>query len=179
LKSLNPPKVKKSGKGKVLMRALFAVKVKTLYLSGVFAAAFSGSSKDLLFLTVPDELPWAKPLIQTQNTINGEIKNIFLSDGFTVLKELDAVDANVKKLYSNLENGSKPEELDSFKISAADLAKGLDLVTKEVDCFFKIVLSGRNALLGNLRLDAPAPKKLPEKIAKRRSPVGKSGRDEL
>ncbi|XP_010480165.1 PREDICTED: protein BPS1, chloroplastic [Camelina sativa] len=152
VQTLNLPKVKNSAKGKVLMRALYGVKVKTLYISGVFAAAFSGSSQNLMYLTVSNELPWAQPFMEMQNTMNAEIKNIFLSEGLTVLKELEAVDSGVQKLYPAIQQGSvDPISLQPLKDSVTALSDGLDLVSKEVDCFFKILLSGRDTLLENLR----------------------------
>ncbi|XP_010522964.1 PREDICTED: protein BPS1, chloroplastic-like [Tarenaya hassleriana] len=159
--SLALPKVKNSAKGKVLMRALYGVKVKTLYISGVFAAAFSGSSQNLLYLPVSDEIPWAQAFMEMQNSINPEIKNIFLSGGLTVLKELEAVDVSVKDLYPGIEDGSVSIALEPVKKLVTELSEGLDLVSKEVDIFFKIVLSGRDALLGNLRSSgaAAAPEK--------------------
>ncbi|CAA7026086.1 unnamed protein product [Microthlaspi erraticum] len=153
VQTLNLPKVKNSAKGKVLMRALYGVKVKTLYISGVFAAAFSGSSQSLLYLTVSNELPWAQSFMEMQNTMNSEIKSMFLSDRLTVLKELEAVDSGVKKLYPAIQQGSSLDSISMqpLKDSAAELSNGLDLVSKEVDCFFKILLSGRDTLLENLR----------------------------
>ncbi|XP_010544398.1 PREDICTED: protein BPS1, chloroplastic-like [Tarenaya hassleriana] len=149
--SLTLPKVKNSAKGKVLMRALYGVKVKTLYISGVFAAAFSGSSQNLLYISVSDELPWAEAFTEMQLNINAEIKNIFLSGGLTVLKEVEAVEVGLKKLYPGIEDGSVPIALEPLKNSVTELSEGLDLVSNEVDSFFKIVLSGRDALLGNIR----------------------------
>ncbi|KAL1220742.1 Protein BPS1 [Cardamine amara subsp. amara] len=166
VQTLNLPKVKNSPKGKVLMRALYGVKVKTLYICGVFAAAFAGSSQNLMYLTVSNELPWAQSFMEMQNTMNSEIKNIFLADGLTVIKELEAVDSGVKKLYPAIQLGSiDPSSLQPLKDSATELSNGLDLVSQEVDCFFKILLSGRDTLLENLRsigsstLMATSPKK--------------------
>ncbi|KAF8113005.1 hypothetical protein N665_0058s0102 [Sinapis alba] len=167
VQTLNLPKVKNSAKGKVLMRALYGVKVKTLYISGVFAAAFSGSSQNLLYVTVSNELPWAQSFMEMQNTMNSEIKSIFLSDGLTVLKELEAVDSGVKNLSPAIQQGSIDSiMLQPLKDSVTELTNGLDLVSKEVDGFFKILLSGRDTLLENLRsmgastvLLATSPKK--------------------
>lgn len=134
------------------MRALYGVKVKTLYISGVFAAAFSGSSQNLLYVTVSNELPWAPSFMDMQNTMNSEIKNIFLSDGLTVMKELEAVDSGVMQLTPAIQQGSiDPISLQPLKDSVTELTSGIDLVSKEVDCFFKILLSGRDTLLENLR----------------------------
>ena len=47
LRKLNPKdKVTNSAKGKVLMRAMYGVKVETVFICSVFASAFSGSARD-------------------------------------------------------------------------------------------------------------------------------------
>ncbi|XWS35819.1 hypothetical protein CRYUN_Cryun20dG0028900 [Craigia yunnanensis] len=164
VESLNLPKVKNSAKGKVLMRAMYGAKVATIYICSVFAAAFSGSAKNLLDLTIPDTLPWAQVFSDVQTTVNAEIRNIFSCGKFTVLRELDAVDACVKKLYPFLQDGLGPIEEESFKNSVSDLrmtaeklSQGLDNLSKVVDAFFKIVLTGRDALLCNLRAGGDVP----------------------
>ncbi|OMO64420.1 Protein BYPASS-related protein [Corchorus capsularis] len=164
VESLDLHKVKNSAKGKVLMRAMYGAKVATVYICSVFAAAFSGSSKNLLDLTVPDTLPWALVFSNVQTTVNAEVRNIFSSGNFTVLKELDAVDACVKNLYPMLRDGSGPQEGESFKKSVSELrmtaeklSEGLDSISKVVDGFFKIVLTGRDALLCNIREGVAVP----------------------
>lgn len=156
--SLDLPKVKNSAKGKVLMRAMYGVKVQTVFICSVFAAAFSGSARKLLYLNVAEKYKWAKDFTDLQSSINGEIRNIFSSGGFTVLKELEAVDTSVKELRSVIQDGVDPVEVEAFQNSVSDLGRGaetllqgLDLLTKEVDGFFHIVLTGRDALLGKLR----------------------------
>lgn len=157
--TLNVPKVKKSSKGKVLMRAMYGVKVITVFVCSIFAAAFSGSAKKLKDLQVPETCLWAEAFTPMQTFINGEIRNIYSSGGVTVLKELQAVDQVVKKLYPLVEDGPGPVEAEEFQLSISDLKKrtiilseGLDVLTKEVDGFFQILLTGRDALLSNLRV---------------------------
>ncbi|KAL8111291.1 protein BPS1, chloroplastic-like [Apium graveolens] len=156
--TLNEPKVKNSSKGKVLMRAMYGVKVFTVFVCGIFAAAFSGSSKKLMDLHVPEKYLWAEAFTGLQAFVNGEIRNLYSSGGVTVLKELQAVDVVVKKLYPLVEDGSNSVEAEEFKDcildlgrSAANLSEGLDILLKEVDGFFQILLTGRDALLCNLR----------------------------
>ncbi|KAJ4832414.1 hypothetical protein Tsubulata_031419 [Turnera subulata] len=159
VESLDLPKVKNSAKGKVLMRAMYGVKVQTVFICSVFAAAFSGSSKNLLHLHISDAMLWAQAYSDLQTCINGEIKDLFLHGNFTVLKELEAVDLIAKKLFPMVEDGLEANEVEAFQNSLTDLGKqagkfshGLDVLAKEVDVFFKIVLTGRDALLGNLRM---------------------------
>ena len=75
-----------------------------------------------------------------------------------MLKELEAVDANVKKLYPTIQGGIESTETQSLSKTVEDLGRaaeklsqGLDLLTKGVDGFFQVVLGGRDALLSNLR----------------------------
>ncbi|CAH8323716.1 unnamed protein product [Eruca vesicaria subsp. sativa] len=85
----------------VLMRALYGVKAKTLFILSVFAAAFSGSSKNIK--EMEEEVPW-----EPQNIINPEIKNTLLSDRFTVIQDLEALEFGVEKLYAEVQEGSVP-----------------------------------------------------------------------
>uniref|UniRef100_A0A1J3CGP2 Protein BPS1, chloroplastic n=1 Tax=Noccaea caerulescens TaxID=107243 RepID=A0A1J3CGP2_NOCCA len=147
-------KTKQSAKGKVLLRALYGVKVKTLYIFGVLAAAFSGSSKNLLYLTIPketEELPWAQAFMELQNVVNPVIKNTFLSGRFTVIKDLEAVESGVKKLYSPVQEGSVPVSVvEPLKKSVMELCERFDHVSKETHCLLKIVISARDALFESL-----------------------------
>ncbi|XP_040994507.1 protein BPS1, chloroplastic-like [Juglans microcarpa x Juglans regia] len=159
VESIDLPKVKNSAKGKVLMSAMYGVKVQTIFVCSVFAAAFSGSPQKLIDLAVADKYVWAQVFTCLQTSINVEIRNMFLGGRFTVLKELEAVDTSVKKLHPMIQDGDDPVEAEAFQSSVSDLAMrgeklslGLDLLTKEVDSFFQIVLTGRDALLSNLRL---------------------------
>jgi len=160
--SLNLPKVKNSAKGKVLMRAMYGVKVQTVFVCSIFAAAFSGSATNLLDLNVSDALPWASAFSALQANVNKEIRNLFSVGRVTVLKELEAVDESVKILYPMIQDGVEPAEAELFQNSVSDLGRraeklsqGLDVLTKAVDSFFKIVLTGRDALLCNLRVSSP------------------------
>ncbi|TXG62929.1 hypothetical protein EZV62_009923 [Acer yangbiense] len=160
--SLNLPKVKNSAKGKVLMRAMYGVKVQTVFVCSIFAAAFTGSATNLLDLNVSDALPWALAFSALQANVNMEIRNLFSVGRVTVLKELEAVDESVKILYPMIQDGVEPAEAELFQNSVSDLGRraeklsqGLDVLTKAVDSFFKIVLTGRDALLCNLRVSGP------------------------
>ncbi|KAK4487814.1 hypothetical protein RD792_005494 [Penstemon davidsonii] len=157
--TLDLPKIKNSAKGKVLMRAMYGVKVMTLFVCSIFAAAFSGSAKKLMDLQVHDTCLWADAFTDLQIFVNTETRNIYSSGKITILKELEAVDTGVKKLYPIVQDGVDPVEAEVLKNITSDLeksaeifSKGLDLLAMEVDGFFKIVLTGRDALLCNLRV---------------------------
>ncbi|XAR54029.1 hypothetical protein NMG60_11029009 [Bertholletia excelsa] len=161
--SLNLLKVKNSAKGKVLMRAMYGVKVVTVFLCHIFAAAFSGSANKLVNLQVLESCLWAEAFADVQAYVNGEIRNIFSSGKVTILKELEAVDTSVKNLYPIIHDGMAPIESLAIQTSSANLGRsvekfscGLDLLVKEVDRFFQIVLTGRDALLCNLRVGGSA-----------------------
>ncbi|THG15641.1 hypothetical protein TEA_005773 [Camellia sinensis var. sinensis] len=161
IETLNLPKVKNSAKGKVLMQAMYGVKVLTVLVCSIFAAAFAGSVNKLVDLQVHETCLWAEAFKDVQANVNGEIRNLFSSGRVTVLKELEAVDVSVKKLYPMIRDGVDPIEAEALQSSISDLGKraeklsqGLDHLSKQVDGFFQIVLSGRDALLSNLRVDS-------------------------
>ncbi|KAL2330246.1 hypothetical protein Fmac_017827 [Flemingia macrophylla] len=158
LGSLDLPKVRKSAKGKVLMQAMYGVKVQTVFLCSVFAAAFSGSTKNTSVLEVADIYYWASTFNDLQNLVNEEIRVRFSSGGFTVLNELEAVNSSVKELYpiiqgvaDTIKTESLVEIVGELGRATEKLSQGLDLLTKEVDSFFQVVMTGRDALLSNLR----------------------------
>lgn len=170
--SLYSPKIKDSAKGKVLMRAMYGVKVVTIFLCSVFASAFSGSSKTLMSLQVSDKLLWAKAFNDVQFNVNGEMRRLF-SKNTTVLKELEAVGLSVNKLYPLTDNCSNLTDPVIMKTSVVDLGntmerftEGLDHLSKEVEAFFQIVLTGRDALLCNLRIDSSISDPKQEDIVK-------------
>uniref|UniRef100_F6I657 Protein BPS1, chloroplastic n=2 Tax=Vitis vinifera TaxID=29760 RepID=F6I657_VITVI len=157
--SINLPKIKNSAKGKVLMRAMYGVRVGTVFVCSVFAAAFTGSANKLIDLHVADTFLWSEAFTDLQSYVNVEIRNTFSSGRVTVLKELEAVDTSINKLYPMVQDGVGPAEDGTFQNSVSDLGKsveklseGLDLLTKDVDGFFQMVLTGRDALLCNLRV---------------------------
>ncbi|XP_061356149.1 protein BPS1, chloroplastic-like [Gastrolobium bilobum] len=159
--SLDLPKVKKSAKGKVLMQAMYGVKVQTVFVCSVFAAAFSGSTKNLLDLDVADIYSWAPAFKNLQDLVNEEIRVRFSSGRFIVLNELEVVDSSVKELYPIIQDVVDTIETESHvKIvvelgrATEKLSQGLDLLTKEVDGFFQVVLAGRDTLLSSLRSGA-------------------------
>ncbi|KAL3517199.1 hypothetical protein ACH5RR_024101 [Cinchona calisaya] len=169
IETLDLPKIKNSSKGKVLMQAMFGVKMVTIFVCKVFAAAFSGSAEKLLDLKVPETFFWAAAFADLQGFVNGEIRSIYSSGKATVLKELEAVDASVKKLYPIVQEGVG-DDAEAYKNSVSDFGKradklsnGLDLLAKEVDVFFQIVLTGRDALLCNLRVGTNVTDPLKEK----------------
>lgn len=160
VESLDLPKVKNSAKGKVLMRAMYGVKVEIVFVYSVLASGFSGSAEKLFDLNVAETYLWAQAFMDMQTSVNREIRNASSGGKSIVLKELEAIDATVKRLYPMIQEGSASDHGEVFQNSVTDLrtqaekfSSGIDILTKEVDGFFEIVLSGRDALLSNLRGD--------------------------
>lgn len=159
--SLDLPKVKNSAKGKVLMQAMYGVKVETIFVCRVFTAAFSGSSKNLSDLNVSDIHSWAPAFSSLQNLVNEEIRARFSGGKFTVLNELEAVDASVKTLYPTIQSGGDTVETQSLVKKTVEelhtatekLSQGIDLLAKGVDGFFQAVLTSRDTLLTPMRFD--------------------------
>ncbi|GER26445.1 hypothetical protein STAS_02099, partial [Striga asiatica] len=163
------PKIKNSSKGKILMRAMFGVKVLTLFVCGTFFAAFTGSGKKLIDLRVPESCSWAEAFADLQNFVNAEIRKEYSRGVFTVLREVEEVYSLINTLlYPIVKDGVGKtveaemvltkivldlQELDEKLYSGLNekLYSGLNELAKEVDGFFKVILSGRDALLCNLR----------------------------
>ena len=82
VESLDLPKVKNSAKGKVLMHAMYGVKVETVFICSVFASAFSSFRRKLFDLNVDDKYFWAQALIGLQTSINSEIINLYSTGRF-------------------------------------------------------------------------------------------------
>lgn len=159
--SLHLVKVKNSAKGKVLMRALYGVKVMSIFICSVFTAALSGSSKPLMDLHVAGEFLWAAAFNDLQTGVNGEIRAHFSPGKAGGLKEIAAVDAHVRKLHdlsigesstdpNNTKVGTLEKSTSDLTHSAECFAEKLDLVSKQLEKFFHLVLAGRNALLCGL-----------------------------
>lgn len=174
VESLELPKVKNSAKGKVLMQALYGVRVETLFICSVFLSAFTGSDK-LIDLQVAGTHLWAEAFNDLQIFVNNEIRCL-ISSGVSVLKEVQEVDTSVKALYPMTQAGAGPVLTDTLQSSITDLGNRvdklstrLDLLAKEVDGFFQVLMNGRDALLGNLRgsssvLDSPKRHKMEAQI---------------
>ncbi|MCD9559283.1 hypothetical protein HAX54_017153 [Datura stramonium] len=157
--SLNLPKIKNSAKGKVLMRAMYGVRVVTVFIFSMFAVTFSGPTKELKDLQVLETCLWTEAFVDVRDFISEEIRSIYSSGRITALKELEVVDASVKKLYPLIQDGVDPDEAKHLQLltsllieKAEELSGGLDLLAKEADRFFHILLSGRDSLLCNLRI---------------------------
>jgi len=72
----------------------------------------------------------------------------------------------VKKIYLVIQDGIDPIDAAQLELLTSDLTKkkpenfsvGLDLLAKETDKFFQILLTGRDALLCNLRVGSAVVK---------------------
>lgn len=156
---LDRPNIKHSAKEKVLMQAIFGVKVATLFLASIFDAAFSGSGKKPIDIQVPETYLWAENFTKLQFFMNTELINIFSRGRVTVVNEREAVDAFVEKLFLVLQNGVDSVEAEvlqilnfEFEKSSENFALGLDLLAKELNDLFKDVIRGRNDLLDDVRI---------------------------
>ncbi|KAJ8626318.1 hypothetical protein MRB53_019625 [Persea americana] len=92
-----------------------------------------------------------------QANVNGEIRRKASDNSHPTLKELEAVYEHVEKLCDIIDgDGHKEAEIlkravSGLTESSEALSDGLDLLSKDVEGFFQIGLTGRDALLYNLR----------------------------
>ncbi|KAL0904929.1 hypothetical protein M5K25_027093 [Dendrobium thyrsiflorum] len=91
-----------SSKGKVLMRALYGVKVETIFVCSIIIAVLSGSSKPLIELNVPEKFFWSKAFNELQVTILPEVRAHLSSEKpkVSLLKELEAVEISADRLHN-------------------------------------------------------------------------------
>ncbi|XP_073001049.1 UPF0496 protein 4-like [Typha latifolia] len=181
--SLSLTKVKNSAKGKVLLRALYGVKVMTILICSFLMAALSGSSRLLMELHVTENVLWSEAFKDLQAAISEEARRHFSSGKVTAVKELEEIETYVKRLRvltcyvgckeeavrqsngishdaevkvmeidTNHEEQNLLECVSGMSGSAERLGHGLDDLSKQVGDFFQIVLTGRDALLCNLRV---------------------------
>ncbi|CAH8391896.1 unnamed protein product [Eruca vesicaria subsp. sativa] len=129
-------KTKENEKEKVLLRALYGAQVETLYIFSVFYAAFTGSSKNLLYLIIPkdmEEVPWGQ-------------------NRFMVIKDLEAVESGAENFCTAVQEGLVPNLLmvEPLKKSVMELSERVDRVSKEMSCLSDVVSSARDTLFKRL-----------------------------
>jgi len=156
VQSIDLPKIKNSAKGKVLMRAMYGVRVQSVFVCNIFISSFTGSSDKLFDLHVSEKYSWAEAYNSLQSCVNREIRDLKASK--CVIEELTAVDESAKALLCLTKEVQEPGESEALNASVSALktrteilSGGFDELAKELDGFFQIVLSGRDALLCNLR----------------------------
>ena len=96
------------------MRAMYGVKVEMVFIYSVFSSPFSSFAIELFDLNGDDKYMWVQAFTVLQTSINSEIRNLYSSGRFTVLKELEAVDTSVKKLYPMIQDGVDPIEGEAY-----------------------------------------------------------------
>ncbi|XP_008801777.2 UPF0496 protein 4-like [Phoenix dactylifera] len=92
-------KVKNSPKGRVLMRAFYAVKVETIFVCSIIVAALSGCSKPLIDLYVSESFLWSEAFHDLQADVNEKVRGLLSCEKVVLLKELEVVDTRAKKLH--------------------------------------------------------------------------------
>ncbi|KAG0476052.1 hypothetical protein HPP92_012499 [Vanilla planifolia] len=164
------PKVKKSDKGKVLMRAFYAFKVVMMFISNVLFTQLSGCSKPLLVLQVLNDFQWSEAFNDLQATVNRELKSSLSLQKPIMLRELDQVDASsrclngiiidlLKEAIEKQIDGNVAEEARRrYGEPMFDLSKGtkclsleLELLEKRLDKLFRLLMSERSDMLDGLR----------------------------
>ncbi|URD96877.1 COBRA-like protein [Musa troglodytarum] len=109
--TLGLPKVK-SSKGKVLMRALYGVKVMTVFICGVFSVMLSGHSKALIGLHISSEdFFWFEAFSDLQAIVNEEIRQRFDSGKVVIFKEIAAVEACASGLCKTISGSGEKEPM--------------------------------------------------------------------
>ncbi|GJW39473.1 hypothetical protein Tco_0065318 [Tanacetum coccineum] len=129
--TLNLPKIKNIPKAIDLVQAMYGLKVQTMFIFSIFVAAFSSSLKPLVDMQVPKEYLWQASFTVLQVSVNIVKSRTYMLQGSFLLIVLVDRKNNVKFLT------------------------GLDELKSEMDCFFKVVVSARMALLDNFQEQPP------------------------
>jgi len=162
--SLQFGKGKSSARDRVFLRAVYALKATTIFVCSVAVSALAGHPGLLIELKIPDHLLWSAAFMSLQEEINDEIKKCFTEGRVGVVKEIETLDAAIENVHSTVEKVAVDmvegtEKVEEIRIAVQELKQSVELVgqglaplTKQVNNFFQVVLSGRNALLDSLRL---------------------------
>lgn len=172
--SLFTGKVKDSAKGRVLLRALYGVKIVMILIGGALISVLSGSSAPLVELQISDNFAWYEAFNELKSMIYEKVRLSGLEGKASAVVEVQAVEASVRNFselvrqkeecmeveLQGVENGTRQQEdprklrecISDLKENAQKLRVGLDLLSKRVEDFFQVVLAGRDALLCNLRV---------------------------
>ncbi|KAK8916419.1 UPF0496 protein 4 [Platanthera zijinensis] len=180
-------KAKSSANENVLMRALYGVKVQTIFVCNIIIAALMGFSNPLIQFRVHERFLWSEAFDELCETVHAEIRNRLSGEKMIFFKEREDVELCARRLHALMcskeeklsqkcnffgspEGGGGREEmmmsarldgdeerkrLQESVIGLAEGAEklydGLEILSNRVDEFFRIVLTGRDALLANLR----------------------------
>ena len=75
-KSIHLRKVKSSGKGRVLLRAMYGVKATTIFICNILVSVFAGSPGPLVDLSIPNQFLWIASFISLQQEVKKEIRGV-------------------------------------------------------------------------------------------------------
>ncbi|KAK8965361.1 UPF0496 protein 4 [Platanthera guangdongensis] len=170
-------KAKSSAKENVLMRALYGVKVQTIFVCNIIIAALLGFSKPLIQFRVHERFLWSEAFDELCETVHAEIRNRLSDEKMIFFKEREDAELCARRLHAimcskeeklsqkcnffgsaegaRLDGDEERKRLQESVIGLAEGAEklydGLEILSNRVDEFFRIVLTGRDALLANLR----------------------------
>jgi len=156
--SLFTGKVKDSAKGQVLLHALYGVKVIMILIGGALISVLSGNSASLVELQISDNFAWYNAFSDLKSVIYEKIRSSGLEGKTSAVKEVKDVEVSVRNLSELIKQKQECMEVgfgecvSDLKENAERLRVGLELLSKRVEDFFQVVLSGRDALLCNLRI---------------------------
>ncbi|RRT48242.1 hypothetical protein B296_00006674 [Ensete ventricosum] len=167
----------KSSKAKALMRALYGVKVMTVFICAIFSASLSGCSRALIDLHVSADFHWFEAVCDLQAIVKEEIKRKVVGGKLVLFKEIEAVKICALRLHDLANHVSCKEEpvqdtrginredkvperwrlqdcVTNLNGTAKKLGHELGSLSNQANDFFQIILMGRDALLCNLRVSA-------------------------
>eukprot|EP00252_Welwitschia_mirabilis_P011099 TRINITY_DN2495_c0_g1_i1.p1 TRINITY_DN2495_c0_g1~~TRINITY_DN2495_c0_g1_i1.p1 ORF type:complete len:366 (-),score=46.67 TRINITY_DN2495_c0_g1_i1:573-1670(-) len=171
-RTLEFSKTKSSTKSGVFLRAMYGVKAVTAFICGVILSTLGESADSLISLNVCTDLLWSSAFLSLQKSVHEEIKSSLgqKKGNLTTLVEIQELYAQAESLQSmftkeesdTYQSGTQTylEIQEAIKVlhhKVEILSQGLSNLTKQVNEFFQVILSGRNALLDSLRSSQQSP----------------------
>ncbi|XP_024362397.1 protein BPS1, chloroplastic [Physcomitrium patens] len=156
------PKGQEAYKGNGFLNAIYGAKVTTIFLCGLLVTALACKPKrPLATLSVASHYKWSPSLISLQQRVKEETDKRKNKGSIALLRELDNVDASVRRLHDVLDqhlserafplSRKQARELaqavEALRIHSSDLEQGLTPLEAQVNELFRVLIASRLALL--------------------------------
>jgi hypothetical protein len=156
------PKGPEAMKGNGFLNAIYGAKVTTILLCGLLVSALACKPKrPLTSLSVASHYKWSASLTTLQQRVKEETDRRKNKGSIALLRELDSVDASVRRLHEILDrhlNGRAfplsreqsqelAQEVELLRKHSSDLGQGLTPLEVQVNELFRMLIASRLALL--------------------------------
>ena len=156
------PKGLEAVKGNGFLNAIYGAKVTTIFLCGLLVTALACKPKrPLANLHVASLYKWSQSLLSLQQRVKEETDKRKNKGSIALLRELDSVDASVRRLHDILDRHLTEKhfplardevaelkiEVEALRQHSSDLGQGLAPLEVQVNELFRTLIASRLALL--------------------------------